>query len=44
MYQERIERINDHLKVLMLRACVGRSVDSGANPALPAASAKLHLA
>ena len=24
MFQERIERINDHLKVLMLRACVGR--------------------
>ncbi|MFT5588439.1 MAG: biopolymer transport protein ExbB [Bradyrhizobium sp.] len=26
LYQERIERINDHLKVLMLRACVGRFV------------------
>ena len=27
MFQERIERINDHLKVLMLRACIGHTVD-----------------
>jgi biopolymer transport protein ExbB len=24
MFQERVERINDHLKVLILRACIGR--------------------
>jgi len=29
MFQERIERINDHLKVLMLRACVGRQTATG---------------
>ncbi|NDP57819.1 MAG: MotA/TolQ/ExbB proton channel family protein [Oxalobacteraceae bacterium] len=32
LYQERIERINDHLKVLMLRACVGRFVVPAAAP------------
>lgn len=25
MFQERVERINDHLKVLILRACIGRT-------------------
>ncbi|MDP5007548.1 MAG: MotA/TolQ/ExbB proton channel family protein [Glaciimonas sp.] len=38
MFQERIERINDHLKVLMLRACVGRDEQS------KTAATKLHLA
>jgi biopolymer transport protein ExbB len=48
MFQERIERINDHLKVLMLRACVGRSDGNNvaATPAqsTAAATVKLHRA
>ncbi|WP_034301297.1 MotA/TolQ/ExbB proton channel family protein [Herbaspirillum sp. RV1423] len=37
LFQERIERINDHLKVLMLRACVGRSAEHPGNNKLHAA-------
>ncbi len=35
LYQERIERINDHLKVLMLRACVGRFVGPATSAPAP---------
>lgn len=41
MFQERIERINDHLKVLMLRACVGRI--AGQDQPQPH-NGKLHVA
>jgi len=44
MFQERIERINDHLKVLMLRACVGRIDIHGDHPAHAPAGSKLHIA
>lgn len=41
LFQERIERINDHLKVLMLRACVGRI---GNDKPQAHAPEKLHIA
>jgi biopolymer transport protein ExbB len=41
LFQERIERINDHLKVLMLRACVGRG---GQPQSSPQPHNKLHVA
>lgn len=44
MFQERIERINDHLKVLMLRACVGRIDLLGDHPTHASANSKLHIA
>ncbi|BEV13466.1 MotA/TolQ/ExbB proton channel family protein [Herbaspirillum sp. DW155] len=42
LFQERIERINDHLKVLMLRACVGRVNQQPNHPLQP--QSKLHVA
>jgi biopolymer transport protein ExbB len=41
LFQERIERINDHLKVLMLRACVGRGQPAATSPQ---PQGKLHVA
>nr|WP_245200252.1 MotA/TolQ/ExbB proton channel family protein [Herbaspirillum sp. LeCh32-8] len=42
LFQERIERINDHLKVLMLRACVGRTEQQLASS--QQGHGKLHIA
>ena len=42
LFQERIERINDHLKVLMLRACVGRLNPQPQHSPQP--QGKLHIA
>ena len=42
LFQERIERINDHLKVLMLRACVGRLNQQPQHSPQP--QGKLHIA
>lgn len=42
LFQERIERINDHLKVLMLRACVGRLDPQPQHSPQP--QGKLHIA
>ncbi|KAF3996583.1 MotA/TolQ/ExbB proton channel family protein [Glaciimonas immobilis] len=44
MFQERIERINDHLKVLMLRACVGGITDKRTQIQAAVESNKLHIA
>ncbi|MDY7549219.1 MotA/TolQ/ExbB proton channel family protein [Glaciimonas sp. CA11.2] len=44
MFQERIERINDHLKVLMLRACVGGITDKRTQIQAAAEPNKLHIA
>lgn len=44
MFQERIERINDHLKVLMLRACVGGVNDKRPTTFASTESNKLHIA
>ncbi|ALU87501.1 MotA/TolQ/ExbB proton channel family protein [Herbaspirillum rubrisubalbicans] len=45
LFQERIERINDHLKVLMLRACVGRqNLQPGQPQPTSQSNNKLHVA